>query len=61
MISEPSAAASGRAFKREATMFDDTRITDPVALAKYAQAAREIYVDAVRHIAHHVRHRKNVK
>jgi hypothetical protein len=28
-------------------MFDDSRITDPVALAKYAQAAREIYIDAM--------------
>jgi hypothetical protein len=27
-------------------MFDDSRITDPVALEKYAQAAREIYIDA---------------
>jgi hypothetical protein len=26
-------------------MFDDSRITDPDALAKYAQAACEIYVD----------------
>jgi hypothetical protein len=28
-------------------MFDDSRITDPDALAKYAQAAREIYHDAL--------------
>jgi hypothetical protein len=28
-------------------VFDDSRVTDPVSLAKCAQAAREIYVDAM--------------